>query len=461
MANIIKVILDGDDRTSSAFASAARNAAKFTTDVRASNVAFVQFGNIASTVGAQSLAGLIMSFEQASAAAASMVGKLGQSKLAIAALGAAVAAAGFKLGSTLADMLGFTGKGDDKVTAFNDQMASVMRSIEAAQNKLSGKDSISSELQRINEEMDKLQRSVEAKGAFGGPSWLGGKEGMKAEDVEQLLDKYRELRALTMENSEAAAWKEAGETSREYMATFDKLIQQKYTAQDATLGLMEAERQRHEKALQEIFTEFTEQQGRDNLVIAEVIAHEERKLQIKREFTEKQLQIEEQRVKREQALRQATLSATANLFGTLAQLAAGQGNKNFGLVQGLRYGETIMHTATAIMRAAAEWGYPAALPIQAIIAAQGAAQLAIIASQKPTGRAHSGLTSVGDSGSFNLLQGERVIATNQNADLTEFLARQSGRSSTIVINLDGQVVARAVGQMSRDGRLELDARSIT
>ena len=460
MANIIRVVLEGSDQTSGAFASAARNAQKFTTDVRASNVAFVQFGNIASSVGAQSLAGLIMSFEQASAAAASMVGKLGQSKLAVAALGAAVAAAGFKLGSTLADMLGFTGAGDEKVAAFNDQMSSVMRSIEATQNKLSGDNSLSAELQRINEEMDKLQRSTEAKGAFGGPSWLGGKAGMKAEDVEALLDKYRELRALTIQTGEAEAWKEAGEKSRDYMQSFDRLIQQKYEAQDATLGLMEAERQRHEKALQEIFNEFTINQGRDNLIEAELLAHEERKLKIKKDYADKQAQIAADAARREQQLRQATLSATAGLFGSLSALAAAQGRKGFALAQGFRYAETIVNTAAGVGRALADYPYPMSIIIGALVAAAGAAQLATIASAKPSGQAHSGLTSVSEGGSFDLVRGERVVAANQNRDLSEFL-EHGGQTIRLTVNLGDKAIIDVIERATRSGQIQIDARSIT
>lgn len=462
MANLIRIILDGQDNSGAAFASASRNAKTLTADLRSSHAAFTQFGNIASSVGANSLAGLIGSFEMASASAAGLVGKLKDSKLAVAALGAAVGAAGFSVGRTFADWLGFTGASDEKAAAFNNQLAGIMRQIETAKSKLRGDGSIADELARINEEINKVEAGQEAKGAFGGPSFLGGKAGMKAEEVEALVGKLRELRQVTIEVGAATAASDDAEKTREYMALFDQLIQKRYESQNATLGLMNAETQRHEKNLQEIFSEFTIAQGRDNLFEAELLAHEDRKLQIKKEYAEKQAQVAADQARKEQQYRQATLSATAGLFGSLAGLAAAQGRKGFALAQAFRYAETIVNTASGVARALADYPWPYSTIVGGIVAAAGAVQLATIASAKPGGQAHSGLTSVREGGTFELVRGERVVAGPQNADLTEFLeqGRGGGRNVTVNFHMDGMMLGKAIGQLSRDGRLEIDARSV-
>ena len=50
------------------------------------------------------------------------------------------------------------------------------------------------------------------------------------------------------------------------------------------------------------------------------------------------------------------------------------------------------------------------------------------------GQAHDGITSVSRGGSFEMLKGERIVRTNQNSDLTDFLANER-RSQSDEFNL--------------------------
>ena len=79
-----------------------------------------------------------------------------------------------------------------------------------------------------------------------------------------------------------------------------------------------------------------------------------------------------------------TLETSNNLLGMLAQtldMAQGETKKFAGVLKVVRIGETIINTATAVMRAMADVPYPLNTGVAAMIAAMGAAQVGIIASQ--------------------------------------------------------------------------------
>lgn len=81
------------------------------------------------------------------------------------------------------------------------------------------------------------------------------------------------------------------------------------------------------------------------------------------------------------------------------------------------------------------------------------------------GVAHGGLENVPREGTYLLSGGERVVQPEQNAMLTRFLANQDsggGRGPIhITVMMDGRPILDTVAEASRDGRLTLDARSIT
>ncbi len=63
-------------------------------------------------------------------------------------------------------------------------------------------------------------------------------------------------------------------------------------------------------------------------------------------------------------------------------------------------------------------------------------------------------------------RGERIVQADVNADLTDLLSslrdgRSGGGSMVVEINLDGDTLARGIGRMSDEGRLTINARSIT
>lgn len=79
------------------------------------------------------------------------------------------------------------------------------------------------------------------------------------------------------------------------------------------------------------------------------------------------------------------------------------------------------------------------------------------------GIAHGGLDYVPSESTFLLQRGERVIQPAANKDLIDFLQNQKGGSNSptmVELHLDGEVLGRGIGRLSRDGRLILNARSI-
>ena len=133
---------------------------------------------------------------------------------------------------------------------------------------------------------------------------------------------------------------------------------------------------------------------------------------------------------------------------------------------------TAAGAASAALTASA-WATPAALVSLATFGANAipasAGILSTVALSKGlalAGVAHGGLEDVPREGTYLLSAGERVVQPEQNALLTRFLANQDsggggGRMMQVSFTLDGALLARAIGEMSRDGRLSLDGRSIT
>jgi hypothetical protein len=151
---------------------------------------------------------------------------------------------------------------------------------------------------------------------------------------------------------------------------------------------------------------------------------------------------------------------SGSIMGSMAQLASVMNKKNFKLSQGLRYGEAIMNTAAGVSRAFAEHTFPYSAVVAAAVGAAGAAQIATIASQQPPSYA-VGSEYIPTTGPAIVHQGERIIQSSINADLSDFLDRGASSPMQVTILLDGEVLARALGNMSMDGRLELSARAIT
>lgn len=153
------------------------------------------------------------------------------------------------------------------------------------------------------------------------------------------------------------------------------------------------------------------------------------------------------------------LDASASIFSSMAQLAQAQGKKGFAAYQAFSYAQAVVSVAAGVARAFADFPWPVSAFVAAAVGAAGAAQIATIASTKPP-QAHAGATMIPEEATYLLKGGERVLAPEQNQDLTAFLSGNSGAPTQVAIYLDGEMLGKGVGQLSRDGRLEISARAI-
>lgn len=118
--------------------------------------------------------------------------------------------------------------------------------------------------------------------------------------------------------------------------------------------------------------------------------------------------------------------------------------------------------ATAALIATLGGASAASASLVPLMAANAAAASSLaLASSVFAGAAHGGLDFVPQESTFLLRRGERVVQPEANRDLTEFLAGGGGGGMMQVsVYLDGSVLASGIGELSRDGRLQIDARAI-
>lgn len=156
----------------------------------------------------------------------------------------------------------------------------------------------------------------------------------------------------------------------------------------------------------------------------------------------------------------AMLDASASIFGSMASLAQSQGKKGFEMWKAFSYAQAVVSVAAGVARAFADHAWPLSIFVAGAVAAQGAAQIATIASAKPP-QAHAGLGNVPEDATYYLKAGERVLAPEQNMDLTEFLANQNrGFSGPLTLVVNGKVLGEVIGDIARDGMIEIPARAI-
>lgn len=170
-------------------------------------------------------------------------------------------------------------------------------------------------------------------------------------------------------------------------------------------------------------------------------------------------QLERETAQQRQLAVAESVGMSAQILGSLSQIAATQGRKQFALTQGLRYGETVMHGASAIIRAWADPGWPLAIGLTAVIAAQTAAQLAVIASQKPP-QAHGGASFIPEEATYLLKRGERVLSPGQNADFTSMIQGGGMGGQSIHLHIGTHQVASWFFDGSRNGEIALHPRAV-
>lgn len=215
---------------------------------------------------------------------------------------------------------------------------------------------------------------------------------------------------------------------------------------DNILTMREAEAVAHGERIAEIEALAIAETEKNSLLFQEAQMHSAR-----------MLQIEQNEAAKKKAMQNASVSAYASSLGMMASVALTAFGKQSAAYKAFAIGEAITSTYLAANKALASAPPPASYALMAATIAVGLANVAQIASQK--GQAHSGATSIPNEGTYLLNRGERVLAPEQNRDLTDALERGSIGGGTQIM-IDGEVLAQTINQMASDGRLTIPARAV-
>ena len=120
------------------------------------------------------------------------------------------------------------------------------------------------------------------------------------------------------------------------------------------------------------------------------------------------------------AITGSTAKKAGGLFKGLAQTAMQAGGKAAKFAKKLAIVQAVMMGAQAISRAFADHMFPMSAAVAGIVAAKTLIQIKTIKSQ-PIASAHSGMSTIPETGSYWLKSGERVMPSQLNADLKGFM----------------------------------------
>jgi hypothetical protein len=195
-------------------------------------------------------------------------------------------------------------------------------------------------------------------------------------------------------------------------------------------------------------------------------------------------QNERESAERRRSLHVKVANGISDTFGNMAAAAAAFGKKGFKAWKAFATAQALVNTySSAVGAYNAMAGIPVIGPALAVAAAAaavaaGLANVAAIQKAEPSGQAHAGMSYIPSESTWMLQRGERVVAAEQNRDLTNFLASMnfspgerylspSSPSSGadrgaqhIHVHVDGRELFTIINDASRDGRLEIDARAV-
>lgn len=457
MANVVEVVVKGTDQSGAAFKTATGNMKAMSREMKVLNTAFSQGSNIAQSFGSGPLATVLSSLQGATIASRQLTQELGKSKAAMAAL----AITGLGLGAALADPVYelFAGKDTTADTRKGYELLSKTLSSQLALKDQSQAREI--EINAVITDQIRLAKALNIEEKLRnelitatyklGSAQLDQSRAGQSGDMQRLWQDLYARQGVALKNTDGGLPTIGGDgVAVTEGTTYDSPEQAKQVV---------AFQQQLDAMLQS-FQTYTNDKEQISAFAAQVEATRAaglKDLQIKfdQEAAQKRIQIQ-----------QSLLGAMGGLFGALAGLAQTFGKKGFLAYQAFSIAQAIISTAAGVSRALADHPWPFSNIVAGIVAATGAVQIATIAATKPAGQAHSGLDNVPRTGTYTLEQGEAVIRRNENERLSRFLDRADsgggggGRMMSVSFHLDGTLLARALGEMSRDGRLILDGRSI-
>lgn len=178
----------------------------------------------------------------------------------------------------------------------------------------------------------------------------------------------------------------------------------------------------------------------------------------------KELDLQRQAAVQEARFRQSRLSATASMFGSLADIAALGGEKMFKIMKAFNLAETITSGILSIQQAAASALPPFNVPAIAAASLRAAANVAKIIATQPKfamGGIVGGSNFTGDKVPVRVNSGEMILNRQQQKNLFSMANNGGSSSRDIVVHttveVDGSAIAKAVSRQVYNGT-QLGAR---
>lgn len=453
MAVVNEYTLQGNDLVSPSLKSASANTKQLGREMKGFSAVMNQTGIVAALFGNTQLASVVNQFESAVIGTRQMTNELGKSKLAFAAVATAATAGGFAVGNYVRQFVPFFNE-VDKLEKAQGIMARIG---EVSAQRLSLRDSASgafaTQRAATDAEIGKLKNRF---GAFGN----------RVEPTREENDLIFQLEQLQAERAiklEAEKEQTIGDMIRKSKADILAL-------EIEHLGTMAAEDIRYAEIKRALETNTViDADGRNTLLEDAYRIHQLKMSAIHQAGQDRIVEQEKINKARRLAIQDQLLTSGSEMFGNLAIAAKAFGKKGLAVWKAFATAQAIIDTYKAANAAyAALAGIPIVGPALGIAAAAAAiaAGLANVSAIQSTNanQAHGGLDYVPADSTFLLQQGERVVQRDQNERLTNFLDGGGGgggaKQYMVNIYLDAVAIARGLGQMSRDGRLEISARAI-
>lgn len=453
MANVVEVEVRGSDKTGPALESAAARSRKLNAEVKTLGNTFNQFGALVSSVAGTNMGQLSNAIEQMVLVSKKMGTGLAGNRTAMlgfAASGATAAASLALAGTQIA--AGFFEKIEAKAKSATDAWTAFTNAVKTRRDLIdpSGvakrgiNESASAEIDMINRSSMSNPEKREAANQVKITRDLKLRMLAEKEDTEQRVEAEKLVAEHREKNWELydAISEAKREKDKELSAARMKQEEDEWSLYEAIQEHKRAMRDADDKALMD-------QANKDADEAEEVWAKQRKNGATTWRDNIKSFE--------------GYTGAVAGGLGQLASIMEQGGKKQFKTAQALRYGEAVMSTASGIARCYADYPLWLAIPMSAIVAAAGAAQIAAISGAKGP-QAHSGIDRVHEDSTFFLKQGEMVLDPGTSEEVRNAAVGRAGGGgggmTQVIIYLDGAKIAQAIGQMSRDGRLEISAKAI-
>jgi hypothetical protein len=453
VADLVKVVLNGENNTDPAFKKLGDNSRRATSDLKSLGMTFNQVGRVASDFGGSGIASALIGMQSAIMVSKELNQELAKSNLALIGIGAA----GFAAGSAL------TGIFEALLPSVKEE-----KQLDSRRKYLEIVDSTTAALYRMKDA--DAAEALAAKQAIDAKMLAIERLNRSIPETAAALAQLGELQARTEEKFAAEKEKKQADADAAMLKRQLDLKLELATYEDEFAArVIATESWKHEQIRQINADLLADEQGKSAARIAVYEVANLRIRQANQDRAEHEVQLERQVAVSKAQLQAQYVQAASTAFGNLANAARAAGKKGFAAYKAFATAQAIIDTYKA---ANAAYGALAGIPIvgpalgiaaAAAAIAAGLANVAQIQSAEPAGAFHGGIDYVPAGKSYLLEQGERVVQGPANRDLTEFLdgnGSGGGGATTVIVTIDGRELCRALGSYSQDGQLKIAAKAV-